>query len=193
MLTFYYPLFTHCEFNASAFKVYRQNFMLQRMTGQELANLIKEEEEDFIINNSELNVTCCIMMLDMLLKQCELQKPTRHLGLNQPLAKDLMNLINKHLVLPWIKRHKCKQSFSLNSAEMTSPVLNNNTSSTYCAFCEEYVLWFTFAKDILAYSKSNFFKLFFVRIIGLVIESKKNYKSITITQVLGQNKFTISK
>lgn len=52
-----------------AYKVYRNNFMLQRMTGQELANLIKEEEEDFIINNSELNVTCCIMMLDMLLKQ----------------------------------------------------------------------------------------------------------------------------
>ena len=50
--------------------------MLQRMTGQELANLIKEEEEDFIINNSELNVTCCIMMLDMILKQFDLQKVT---------------------------------------------------------------------------------------------------------------------
>jgi hypothetical protein len=52
-----------------AFRVYRNQLMLQQMTGQELAMLIKEEEEDFIINNSELNITCCIMMLDMTLKQ----------------------------------------------------------------------------------------------------------------------------
>jgi hypothetical protein len=52
-----------------AYKVYRNQLMLQRMTGQEVALLIKEEEEDFIINNSELNITCCIMMLDMILKQ----------------------------------------------------------------------------------------------------------------------------
>ena len=52
-----------------AYKVYRNQLMLQQMTGQEMAMLIKEEEEDFVINNSELNITCCIMMLDMLLKQ----------------------------------------------------------------------------------------------------------------------------
>ena len=52
-----------------AFRVHRNQLMLQQMTGQELAQLIKEEEEDFIINNTDLNITCCIMMLDMLLKQ----------------------------------------------------------------------------------------------------------------------------
>ena len=52
-----------------AYKVYRNQLMLLQMTGQELAMLIKEEEEDFIVNNSELNITCCIMMLDMILKQ----------------------------------------------------------------------------------------------------------------------------
>ena len=55
-----------------AYRVYRNQLMLLQMTGQELAMLIKEEEEDFIINNSELNITCCIMMLDMILKQVRL-------------------------------------------------------------------------------------------------------------------------
>lgn len=55
-----------------AYKVYRNQLMLLQMTGQEVATLIKEEEEDFIINNSELNITCCIMMLDMILKQVRL-------------------------------------------------------------------------------------------------------------------------
>ena len=59
-----------------AYRVYRNQLMLLQMTGQELATLIKEEEEDFIINNSELNITCCIMMLDMILKQFDLQKVT---------------------------------------------------------------------------------------------------------------------
>ena len=52
-----------------AFRAHRNQLMLQQMTGQELAQLIKELEEDFIINNMDLNLKCCIMMLDMLLKQ----------------------------------------------------------------------------------------------------------------------------
>ena len=55
-----------------AFRVHRNQLMLQQMTGQELAQLIKEQEEDFIINNTDLNIKCCIMMLDMLLKQVSL-------------------------------------------------------------------------------------------------------------------------
>ncbi len=52
-----------------AFRAHRNQLMLQQMTGQELAQLIKELEEDFIINNTDINLKCCIMMLDMLLKQ----------------------------------------------------------------------------------------------------------------------------
>jgi hypothetical protein len=67
-----------------------------------------------------------------------------------PLSRDLVLLLNKHLILPWIKKHKCKQIFGLLSAE-NIPILSNASSANYCAFCEEYVLWFTFAKDILIY------------------------------------------
>jgi hypothetical protein len=64
-----------------AYRVYRNQLMLLQMTGQELAMLIKEEEEDFVINNTELNITCCIMMLDMVLKQFQLQKYSNFFGI----------------------------------------------------------------------------------------------------------------
>lgn len=57
-----------------AYRVYRNQLMLLQLTGQEMATLIREEEEDFIINNTELNITCCIMMLDMVLKQVKKTK-----------------------------------------------------------------------------------------------------------------------
>jgi hypothetical protein len=166
-----------------AYRVYRNQLMLLQMTGQELAMLIKEEEEDFIINNTELNITCCIMMLDMILKQFELQKYPTYLGMYNPISKELLLLLSKQLILPWTKKHKCKQQFGFLSAEGTtssniisvSPAgpggasntisggatsTTNNTSNqtqtqvstiSSCPFCEEYLIWFSFAKDILTH------------------------------------------
>lgn len=141
-----------------AFRVYRNQLMLQQMTGQELAMLIKEEEEDFIINNSELNINCCIMMLDMIIKQFDIQKSPQHFGIFNPMSKELLLLMSKQLVLPWAKKHKCKQQFGFLSAESvsmptsaTGSVSTGSSNLNYCQFCEEYVLWFAFAKDILIY------------------------------------------
>ena len=161
-----------------AFRVYRNQLMLQQMTGQELAMLIKEEEEDFIINSSELNINCCIMMLDTILKQFNIHRSTHHLGIFNNMSKELLLLMSKQLILPWAKKHKCKQQFGFLSADTavaggigstTSPSMSTNPTSasstiavstaaanlsstgSFCQFCEEYVLWFTFAKDILIY------------------------------------------
>ena len=130
-----------------SFRVHRNQLMLQQMTGQELALLIKEEEEDFILNNSELNISCCIMMLDMILKQFCLQKLPQYLGMYNPISKDVILLLSKHLILPWIKKHTCKQQFGFLSPEnisisaTTSGGLGgNSTQSNYCLFCEEYIL-----------------------------------------------------
>ena len=51
------------------YRAHRHQLMLQQMTGQEMVSIIKEEEEEFIINESEINSTCCTMMIDMILKQ----------------------------------------------------------------------------------------------------------------------------
>ena len=134
-----------------AFRAYRNPLMLLQMTGQEVANLIKEEEEDFVVNNSELNITCCIMMLDMILKQIEIQNQTHHLGIYNPTSKELLFLLSKHLILPWAKKHKCKQQFGFLSAESVSASSQTHGGANNCQFCEEYVLWFSFAKDIILF------------------------------------------
>lgn len=156
-----------------AFRVYRNQLMMQQMTGQELAMLIKEEEEDFIINNTELNINCCIMMLDMVLKQFNIQRVSPNLGIFNQTSKEILLLMSKQLILPWAKKHRCRQPFGFLSADSATTAnaaaaaasSSSNTASsssvpgsgmsvsnpTCCQFCEEYVLWFTFAKDILVY------------------------------------------
>ncbi|CAF2900291.1 unnamed protein product [Rotaria sp. Silwood2] len=115
------------------YRAHRHQLMLQQMTGQEMVSIIKEEEEEFIINESEINSTCCIMMTDMTLKQMELQQTPQHQGMYNPLSKEILSLMTKQLILPWTRRHRCR------------------TSSSQCSFCEEYILWFSIAQDILKY------------------------------------------
>ncbi|CAF0807608.1 unnamed protein product [Didymodactylos carnosus] len=113
------------------YRAHRHQLMLQQMTGQEMVSIIKEEEEEFIINESELNSTCSIMMIDMLLKQMELQQTPQHQGMYNPLSKEILSLLNKQLILPWTRRHRCRNQ------------------SSQCTFCEEYILWFSIANDLL--------------------------------------------
>ncbi|CAF4306440.1 unnamed protein product, partial [Rotaria sordida] len=49
------------------YRAYRHQLMLQQMAEQEMVSIIKEKE--FIINKSEMNSTCCIMRIDMVLNQ----------------------------------------------------------------------------------------------------------------------------
>jgi hypothetical protein len=63
----------------------------------------------------------------------ELQQTPQHQGMYNPLSKEILSLMNKQLILPWTRRHRCR------------------TSSSQCSFCEEYILWFSIAQDILKY------------------------------------------
>jgi hypothetical protein len=63
----------------------------------------------------------------------ELQQTPQHQGMYNPLSKEILALMNKQLILPWTRRHRCR------------------TSSSQCSFCEEYILWFSIAQDILKY------------------------------------------
>ena len=136
-----------------AYRAYRTQLMQMQITGHELAMLIKEEEEDFVINNSELNITCCIMMLDMIIKQFELQRHPLYLGFGNAVSKELLLLLSKQLILPWTKKHKCKQQYGFLSAESAAGGGGGGAAGGggYCTFCEEYLVWFSFAKDILTY------------------------------------------
>lgn len=79
----------------------------------------------------------------------------KNLGMYNPVSKDLMAIMTKQLGLPWVKRHRCKHQMGFFGFDGTSATPTQNyvimNQPQYCSFCEEYVLWFNFAKDILMY------------------------------------------
>ncbi|XP_063244249.1 protein unc-79 homolog [Bacillus rossius redtenbacheri] len=72
--------------------------------------------------DAELNLTCCVLMLDVLLKQLELQEVERHAGIHTALAQDVCRLLRFMLCTSWVGVHTCA----------TSPE---------CQFCETCVVW----------------------------------------------------
>jgi hypothetical protein len=95
--------------------------------------------------------------------------------------------MSKHLILPWIKKHRCKQQFGFLSAENVSSSLiggASGSSSNYCSFCEEYLLWFTFAKDLLIYiapkQENELAEVNFLQLLEMI-----NTSGTTTTTTLG--------
>lgn len=67
-----------------------------------------------------------------------------------PLSKELISLMNKHLILPWVYKHKCKQDFCATHNESDkSEKLSNDQKA--CVTCEEQLLWYQLAKDLLIF------------------------------------------
>jgi hypothetical protein len=138
-------------------------------------------------------------------------------GFYNQIGKDTLLLLSKQLILPWAKKHKCKQQFGFWSAEgltstsssssggqsgtggvsVTSPGQsalsgqlssvsanssgatnqtggqNNPVNHQSCPFCEEYLIWFSFAKEILTQISSkheielpdvNFHQVWFIKL-----------------------------
>lgn len=73
-------------------------------------------------NDAEHNLSCCIIMLDILLKQMELQNIDKHTGLNSSLCKDVCSLLKCMITSDWIGTHICN-------------------SKTECTHCESCVMW----------------------------------------------------
>ena len=73
----------------------------------------------------------------------------RCLGMYNPLSKEIVSLMNKHLILPWANKHTCKQDFGfLGSENINNPT---ETSTKLCPSCEENILWLNLAKELLLY------------------------------------------
>ncbi|KAK9889170.1 hypothetical protein WA026_004451 [Henosepilachna vigintioctopunctata] len=82
--------------------------------------------------DSEHNLFCCILMLDILLKQMELQNIDKHTGLNSTLCKDVCWLLKCMITAAWIGTHKCN-------------------SSTECSYCESSVIWHQLSLQLVKY------------------------------------------
>ncbi|XP_030755941.1 protein unc-79 homolog [Sitophilus oryzae] len=81
---------------------------------------------------SENNLSCCILMLDILLKQMELQEIDKHTGLNSSLCKNVCSLLKSMITAAWISSHAC-------------------STQTECTYCECSIMWHQLAYELVIY------------------------------------------
>lgn len=80
----------------------------------------------------EHNLSCCILMLDILLKQMELQDVDKHTGLNSSLCKDVCWLLKCMITTTWIDNHVCNVK-------------------TECVYCESCIMWHQLSLQLIVY------------------------------------------
>ncbi|KAK4872146.1 hypothetical protein RN001_016270 [Aquatica leii] len=83
-------------------------------------------------SDAEHNLFCCIIMLDILLKQMELQEIDKYTGLTSNLSKDVCKLLKCMVTATWIGSHIC------------------NTKSE-CGYCESSIMWHQLCLKLVIY------------------------------------------
>ncbi|XP_012272273.1 protein unc-79 homolog [Orussus abietinus] len=82
--------------------------------------------------NAELNLSCCILMLDVLLKQMELQDMDKHTGINTWVCRDACHLMKSIVAATWSGSHICKED-------------------SECTYCESRVVWHQLCLQLITY------------------------------------------
>ncbi|XP_043792736.1 protein unc-79 homolog isoform X9 [Apis laboriosa] len=82
--------------------------------------------------NAELNLSCCILMLDILLKQMELQNVDKHTGIGTWVCKDACRLMKSILASNWNNCHVCG-------------------TNSECTYCESSVIWHQLCLQLVTY------------------------------------------
>ncbi|CAH2007924.1 unnamed protein product [Acanthoscelides obtectus] len=82
--------------------------------------------------DAEHNLFCCILMLDILLKQMELQQIDKHTGIGSSLCKDVCCLLKCMITTAYIGNHSC-------------------TSKSECPSCESSIMWHQLALQLIKF------------------------------------------
>ncbi|XP_064602074.1 protein unc-79 homolog isoform X2 [Liolophura sinensis] len=90
------------------------------------------DQADMFDRETELNLPCYILMLDLILKQMELQDSPEHLGIFNETTKDIMQLVSSMLSRTWDGTHTCQEE----------------QNSVNCLFCQNIVLWHKLASEL---------------------------------------------
>ncbi|XP_046405195.1 protein unc-79 homolog isoform X2 [Ischnura elegans] len=132
--------------------------------------------------DAELNLPCCIFMLDILLRQMELQEIECHSGTETPLAEDSWRLLRSMLAVSWIGTHTCGRACRSypatlaedGSAQATqdqmpqappsrSPGVKlqvavgiEDEANTDCVLCESIVVWHQLALRLVRFLTPEF-------------------------------------
>lgn len=100
------------------------NFFLEKEINDEDSNENSEEHIE--------NVTCYLLMLDITLKQIEMQSMSSHMGVYNETSKQIMMLLTSMLSRPWQGKHSCE----------------NHTEVTECKSCECSAIWHQIAYQV---------------------------------------------
>lgn len=92
--------------------------------------------------DEEINLSCYILMLDVLYKQLEWQEINSHKGLDTKEAQQVLILIRDTLRAPWIGSHTCGDISAADVAE--GEVIK-------CAYCEMCAIWYQLALLLIEY------------------------------------------
>ncbi|XP_076235457.1 UNC-79 domain-containing protein [Calliopsis andreniformis] len=84
------------------------------------------------MTNAELNLSCCILMLDILLKQMELQNIDKHTGINTWVCRDACRLMKSIVASNWNNCHVCNADIE-------------------CTYCESRVIWHQLCLQLVTY------------------------------------------
>lgn len=98
-------------------------------------------------SDSEHNLTCCILMLDIILKQMELQKVEQHTGIQTADCENVSRLLKCMVTAArvGISEHKCSMKVSVPFYEMLIKFLYLmnpfKKQVEECGYCEASVMW----------------------------------------------------
>ncbi|XP_076225876.1 UNC-79 domain-containing protein isoform X2 [Nomia melanderi] len=87
------------------------------------------------MTNAELNLSCCILMLDILLKQMELQNVDKHTGINTWVCRDACHLMKSIVASNWNSCHVC----------------SSDSDGAECTYCESRVIWHQLCLQLVTY------------------------------------------
>lgn len=85
-------------------------------------------------SDSELKLSCCVLMADIILKQMERHEIEKHTGIHTVIAQDVSRLLHSVLCAPWMTTHTCTGS-----------------GKTECIHCELIVVWHQLAHQLVLY------------------------------------------
>ncbi|XP_028968019.1 protein unc-79 homolog [Galendromus occidentalis] len=101
-------------------------------------DLVPEEKPD-----GEVHISCHILMLDILIKQLELQELNSHRGLNTKESKEIQILIREMLICEWTRTHDCTPP---STEETGTQVVDLG-----CVNCELNSIWFQLALSLIEF------------------------------------------
>lgn len=120
-----------------------------RIAGSELSSTTLSTEagcNQANTNEDIMNLTCYILMLDILIKQMELQDVNAHKGLENSDALPVLRLLLNILKSPWYGVHTC------NNVDDYSHINEKEEAhSTYCSYCETIAIWYQLALIMMEY------------------------------------------